>query len=186
MKKRIFAIILTIALSVAVWVAVDGVIHGAQAENNKCPDGKTCYLAKHEQTGKVTCRHNANKPWQWLLDDDGNKQECGKGDKKDEATKTPKPIVITYTPVPKDPTSTPQPEQKPTNTPFEPKPTKTKPDSTVSGGDKSPTRTATATVVVGVQLQSVATPECPWCAIFTNIMFAEQTQAAAQSTMAAK
>lgn len=145
------------------------------AENMKCPKKKTCFLAEHKQTKKVTCRHNENDPWQWLLDDDGNKQECGNGQEDKEKPIATKKVIITYTSVPKA-TKTPKPKKEAESTPtaFQP----------ITRDGVEPTSTCTVAVEYIQTPQS--TQDCPWCELMTRLVDANERQASAQETMAAR
>lgn len=164
-KIALFWVALCIlAVLIISWIPKSGL-----AENMKCPPGnKTCFVAVHRQTHKETCRHSSNPPWEWKLDEQGNKIPCS----EEISTKTPGPIIITYTPVVKTIVLT--------NTPFSPPPTdKPHPSPTRRPFNEdsifTPTPTCTPSPVI---------EECPMCEISWIIAHSQQTMAAGMATLA--
>lgn len=152
------AILIFILFAGSVFVAVSA--HNTLAANMKCPKGKTCYIAKHKETGEIACRFNANFPWQWVLEN-GKKVSCGEEENpKPSPTRRPPNPTPKPTDKPKTPTSAPT-EVPETRTPDPyPKVDKTKETPVITD-----VITPTKTVI------------CNWCELFLRLVEAQERQA---------
>jgi len=138
-----------------------------------CADRKDCYVAIQKTTQNTMCRFNTNDAWSWLLDDNGNKIPCGgSDDKKPYDTSTPLPVVVDQ------PTKT----QLPTATKQNDAPVPVQSTATQQSGNRNnPTVTLTPTYISGESPNQI----CNWCSLAEREAAAQETQAAAQATIAA-
>lgn len=183
-----FAFTICCAIISVIWMIMMGV-KSVYAENMKCPPGnKICFIAVHKTTKKEMCRHNDNNPWQWVLDQNGNKISCSV--EEVVPTNTLRPIVITYTAIP--PTDLPKQTLVPTNTPFVPDPTEVKPTHILPSPTRRPanqeesSNIALPTPTCTIAPLGVSSTECPWCDIVWIIARSQQTMAASMATLAAR
>lgn len=183
--SKIIPVFIGIVLTITLFLSLSPVL----AENMKCPKNKTCYLAQQHENGKITCRHNENEGWKFLKP----LKKCGEQEEEKKPTKTSKPDPTrkpdpTAKPTDKSdptdsPTDIPDPGD-PTSTPFQPKNT---PVPTNRDNDpKDPTITPTPTCTIISPYPSPETTDCPWCELMMRLVKANERQASAQETMAAK
>ena len=145
-RNPIFIGIVIAILAVIILVAFTNA-QSVLAVNLKCPKNKTCFLAKHEETGNIACRFNINKPWQWFLEG-GEKQPCGEQEEK------PLPLPTRRPP---NPNPVPPVEDK--------DPKKLRPDITIEE------------LLIAQPEAEVCIDECPWCDLMTRLVEAEESQA---------
>lgn len=134
----------------------------SRAENDKCPDDKTCYWAEHKETHKRTCRHNENDGWQFVQP----KERCGEKEKEQPAV-TSKPAEPVTTEQPKN---DPQPLESPTV------------------GDNplnDPEHNSDPVFAVENVQSMTAVPTCDLCALASTMAAAWATMASLQVTQAA-
>jgi outer membrane biosynthesis protein TonB len=157
-NRIVNAILISFLFILAAVVMVNA--HSTYAANMKCPKNKVCFIAEHEVTHEKACRFNANKPWQWVLEN-GKKIKCGEDEKpKPSPTRRPPNPTPKPTDVP-DPTEKPKPTDAPTE-PADPVVTKEK-------GNPTPT--------VAVVQPTVIVEKCDWCDLFRRFVEAHERQA---------
>lgn len=188
MKKFIFALALVLIVFIVATNQADKIVTDAYADNVKCEDGYTCYWAHHvdKPYQKEQCRHNENDQWKF----NQPLEECGNDKTKDPTTTSVPPVVVlptatnqqqippTNEPIPEVPTNVPPPNdgQLPTAT-------QSNPDSSTNDRNKNnPTPTLTPTYVTGESPNQI----CNWCDLAERDTAAQETQAAAQATIAAE